>query len=116
MGGDPLFSGIAPSNVRRWAQPVFHWHNETFDLPAGAVRLASSESCSNQAFRYNKSVYGFQFHLEATPEMIADWCRQDNACGSDRELRAPIDPYQHAGEQERLAKTVFTSWASQIFL
>ncbi len=47
---------------------VFHWHGETFDLPAGAVRIARSEGCENQAFQIGPSVIGLQFHLETTAE------------------------------------------------
>jgi GMP synthase-like glutamine amidotransferase len=51
---------------------VFHWHGETFDLPAGAVRLAQSAGCKNQAFQLGPRVLALQFHLEMTPETVAE--------------------------------------------
>jgi len=49
---------------------VFHWHGETFDLPRGAIRLAKSSGCENQAFQIGTNVIGLQFHLETTPESL----------------------------------------------
>ncbi|MBI4372635.1 MAG: amidotransferase [Candidatus Omnitrophica bacterium] len=65
---DPAFESIENTNPI-----VFQWHGDTFDLPKGATLLASSEIFPNQAFRYKKSVYALQFHLEMTPNMIRDW-------------------------------------------
>jgi len=63
---DGLFSGFDE------AFPVFQWHEDTFDIPEGAIKLAESKLCSNQAFRF-KNAYGVQFHLEVTPKMLKRW-------------------------------------------
>jgi GMP synthase (glutamine-hydrolysing) len=52
---------------------IFHWHGDTFDLPAGAVRLSSSTRYPNQGFRLGATAYGFQFHFEVNAELIATW-------------------------------------------
>ncbi|MBN1818566.1 MAG: type 1 glutamine amidotransferase [Sedimentisphaerales bacterium] len=49
---------------------VFHWHGDTFAIPPGAVRLAGSEACENQAFQYENNVLALQFHIEYTPQSI----------------------------------------------
>lgn len=51
----------------------FHWHGETFSLPAGAVRIASSPHCDNQAFALGPHL-ALQFHVEMTQETIRAWC------------------------------------------
>ncbi len=59
---------------------VFHWHGETFDLPAGAIHLALSAGCRNQAFQLGPAVIGLQFHLETTPEslrQLVEHCRTE---------------------------------------
>ncbi len=59
---------------------AFHWHGETFDLPAKAKLLACSALCRNQAFQIGRKTIGLQFHLEMTPEMIKvmiDKCGKD---------------------------------------
>lgn len=56
---------------------VFHWHGETFRLPAGTQRIASSEACENQGFIYDERVIALQFHLETTPasaQNLIDYC------------------------------------------
>jgi GMP synthase (glutamine-hydrolysing) len=98
---DPLLAGLAQPE---W---VFHWHRETFGLPHGAVRLATSEACALQAFCYGDDVYAFQFHLEATPGMIAAWMEEDGRGGA-------IDPAAHSAGMDRIAATVFGRWAKLV--
>ncbi|MBK9990281.1 MAG: gamma-glutamyl-gamma-aminobutyrate hydrolase family protein [Verrucomicrobia bacterium] len=59
---------------------VFHWHGETFDLPTGAVQLARSAACENQAFQFGRRTLALQCHLEVTPEAVRAFV--DN-CGDE---------------------------------
>lgn len=56
---------------------VFHWHGETFDIPPGAQRIARSILYPNQAFRYGKNAYAFQFHIEVKKETIFEWLKNE---------------------------------------
>ncbi|WP_457641207.1 type 1 glutamine amidotransferase [Persephonella sp.] len=47
---------------------AFHWHGDTFDIPEGAIHIAESEGCKNQAFEYDGRIVGLQFHLETNIE------------------------------------------------
>jgi GMP synthase (glutamine-hydrolysing) len=61
---DPLLSGVERSFM------AFHWHGDTFDLPASSTSLASSDLTSYQAFRSGKKAYGFLFHMEITLDIL----------------------------------------------
>jgi GMP synthase (glutamine-hydrolysing) len=99
---DGLFGGTASPET------FFHWHGETFDLPAGAEWLAYSEKCRHQAYRYGARVYGIQFHPEITAEMIADWCAQPVNCGDVGTLEGPIDPLLH--DTKESSRRMIEAW------
>jgi len=61
-------SHLAPERTQ-----VLHWHGDTFDLPAGAERLASTGLCPNQAFSLGANVLALQFHLEVTGPGLEHW-------------------------------------------
>ena len=86
--------------------PVFHWHGETFDLPEGAIHLAKSAVCRNQAFQFGDTVIGMQFHLEMTPRGVRSLVE---ACGDElvpaqyvnseaQILSAPAKNYKEAND------------------
>jgi GMP synthase (glutamine-hydrolysing) len=52
---------------------VLNWHGDTFDLPAGATRLASTPITPNQAFSYGPKVLSLQFHVELPERDIERW-------------------------------------------
>ncbi|OGW77962.1 MAG: hypothetical protein A2Z83_05125 [Omnitrophica bacterium GWA2_52_8] len=59
-------SGLFPDNFL-----PFHWHGETFSIPRGAMRLAFSSGCMNQAFEaHSGQILAFQFHLEVSVKNI----------------------------------------------
>ena len=56
----------------------FHWHGETFSLPAEAMLLLSSPYCKNQAFALGVHL-GMQCHVEMTEDMVRDWSKVNAA-------------------------------------
>jgi GMP synthase-like glutamine amidotransferase len=64
---DPVLGPLPP------AIDTLQWHGDTFDLPQGAVLLASSPAYRNQAYRVGETAYAVQFHVEVTDEMGIEW-------------------------------------------
>lgn len=108
--GDRVF---APFNN---PQEVFQWHGETFDLPTGAVQLARSERYEQQAFRIGRRVYGMQFHLEFTQDIVENL---RGACAAELQELPPEDSLDHHDprlmtalvDQNELASRVIRCWA-----
>lgn len=80
---------------------AFEWHGDIFDLPTGAVSLASSELYPHQAFRIGSRAYGLLFHLEVTEVMIHQFCSLFST-----ELQEVKDYIQEASIREQLPRRV----------
>ncbi len=104
----PELSGIAAQEM------MLHWHGDTFDLPAGAIHLASTPHCANQLFRLPRQV-GIQFHPEIDDESISEWVRLDgdyvdlaNGPGGRAQVLADTQRYlvQHQRVGDRLLENL----------
>lgn len=70
LGDDPVLAALP------WRFPSFQWHDDTHDLPPGAVHLATSKAAPVQCYRVGRAGYGMQFHFEASRAVVADWTRE----------------------------------------
>jgi len=105
---DPLFSGLGRQ------MQTFQWHGaEVSELPAGAVTLAKNAACAIQGLRWGKHAYGLQFHVEITPETVAEW---EAVPAYKRSLEAALGQKEAAGLTEAVAPrlSAFRSVAHRI--
>jgi GMP synthase (glutamine-hydrolysing) len=108
---DRLWNGITSPFI------AYHWHGDIFDLPRGAVSLASSVLTQCQAFRYSKNAYGFLFHMEVTERIMKDMVRtfadELRSEGLDRAemLRGANERLQGL---HRIGATVFQRWVGAL--
>lgn len=100
--------------------PVLHWHGDTFDLPEGAIRLASNSLYENQAFSYGKAIMGLQFHPEVTRAGLERWfighaCEINSTKGiSVEQLRSDTVKYGHLLQKQALQ--VWENWLESVQL
>jgi GMP synthase (glutamine-hydrolysing) len=109
------------SYLRRLADTaVLHWHGDTFDLPAGARRLASTRVCANQAFSYGTNALALQFHAETAGAALEAWFvghthEISSTPGlSVKGLRADTDRYSPA--MDRAGAACFADWLTSVGL
>jgi GMP synthase (glutamine-hydrolysing) len=108
---DPVFSSLPQELL------TLQWHGDTFDLPDGAVRLASSPEYPNQAFRFGEAAYGVQFHIEVSPELAREWAGVPDYAAALEQVLGPdaLDDLvaqleRHSGPMLGQARTLFERW------
>ena len=108
---DPVFEDL-PETL-----PTLQWHGDTFDLPDGAVLLASSPQYPHQAFRVGTSAYGVQFHLEVSAEMAREWgqvpeyaASLESTLGAEAGAQLLEDVARRAEEMGTVGRTIFARW------
>ncbi len=71
----PTTEGRSDPVVGHMEEPhnLFEWHTDHYDLPTGAVQLATGKTYSNQCYRIGRATYGTQFHLEVNQSLVESW-------------------------------------------
>ncbi|MGA7688510.1 MAG: type 1 glutamine amidotransferase [Jiangellales bacterium] len=90
-----------------------HWHGDVYDLPPGAVHLASSVLTPVQAFRFEQSAYGLLFHLEASHDQVAAMATQfaGDVTAAGVEAGGLVDP-QHPTRLAPAADAALDAWVA----
>jgi GMP synthase-like glutamine amidotransferase len=105
---DPLFAGLGPS-----VRPM-QWHEDSFDLPAGAVLLAENAFCRNQAYRMGELSYGVQFHPEVNRQVLTGWVGHPAAVAasgwSDVARRMEDEMDRHLEQAMTLGRMLTSRW------
>jgi GMP synthase (glutamine-hydrolysing) len=97
---------------------VFQWHEDTFDLPAGAELLASGDDVPIQAFALGARAWGVQFHFEVDAEGVEAWLRVAEPTLSRvwtrtaNEVREELRTYLDA--QQRKSRVLLAAFADQV--
>ena len=97
---DNIFSCLNSKKLK-----VLQWHGDTFDLPKGAVHLASSPTVPNQAYAVDGRFYGLQFHVEVDRPMLEEWFKDR------KDLKEILSEYEsHKPELSRITDRLYRSF------
>jgi len=111
------FGVLSPLEIFEENPFVLHWHGDTFDLPTGTQRLASTDLYSNQAFSSGENIMAVQFHPEVTAINLERWfighlLSMKTAEISVQTLRA--DNIKFANVQEKIAQKFLKNWLDEL--
>jgi GMP synthase (glutamine-hydrolysing) len=124
IGWAPL-QAAKDANPTAWFSPllapglsVFHWHGDTFDLPAGVNHLAKTEKYDHQAFAIGNYALGLQFHPEVTATGLERWyvghaCELHHVGIAVAKLRSAA--HDHAGALEVAAAKFWRLWLDSLW-
>lgn len=132
IGWQPI-DYVADPLVEHWfgSKPtptVIHWHYEAFTVPSGAVKLASSSACPNQAWALGPHL-AMQFHIEMDEKKALEWTQDEDSRWVQARLQyetvqdvadilSGIETYlkQHQATADHIYSTWLstTAWAGQI--
>lgn len=111
---DPVF-GVLPDDFA-----ALQWHGDTYELPAGAVRLAGSESYAQQAFVIERA-YALQFHLEVPVSLAEQWADVPAYADSLAALPTPMaaarlleQVAEHEDEMTGRARRLLAAWLEHV--
>jgi len=99
---------------------VIQWHYDAFDVPPGAVKLAGSQACPNQAWAMGPHL-AMQFHIEMDDTKAREWAADEDPLWA--EARAKYDTVQdsdaivagigpHLAQHQRTADHIYRTWLS----
>jgi GMP synthase-like glutamine amidotransferase len=104
--------GAAPTDT------VIQWHYESFSIPTGAVRVATSTACPNQAFAIGPHL-AMQFHIEINETKISSWVNDDDpkwatARGQYDSVQDKITMlngiHYHLAQHQAMADQIYQKW------
>lgn len=105
---DPLFAGLPGY------QKVFHWHEDTFDLPPEAILLATHANARNQAFRYGRYTYGLQYHIELDKDTLDLWLYEPSMKESMIEVLG-LEAYQTINQEREISFPLYQQHTEILF-
>jgi GMP synthase (glutamine-hydrolysing) len=98
--GRAVYPDLPPSAT------VLHWHGDTFELPPGAVRLASSPGCREQGFMIERKCLGLQFHLETNSGLVKQFVASQVGWPSGPYVQTPGALLRDADKHHQVNKQI----------